>query len=291
MERFIPTNDSLNLSQKLAEEMGLSFDKESVKKLAINLHGAYFGEIISKLDMASLGLNFKQGSLRKIAAFAGSNNLKTVDIFFDELFDFWLMNMCFCNSVAAFKVLNQQEFVELEQIFESSLDLFANTYQHELIRDRFLPLKFQHLECLRFGHDLSKAMITFVLCHEIAHVSAGHLSKKSDVQFELEADLLAIEYYDTILSHPNKSGYLSFGEDFLGAPIILFNYFSVSEKRLFTKTRVRPTRKSHPNPMDRVENISPYIEAKGTEKAKYILNGFLAGLEDLVEHLALPKHI
>lgn len=291
MERFIPTDKSLELSQSLAESMGMPFDKEDVRELSKNLHPLYFNEILKKLQLSTEKFEYTQGSIRKLKASVAPNDKKAGNVFFDEMFDFWLMNICFLNAIATFKVLKEKQFNDLESLFVSTLDSTSNGYLHESIREVFEPLLFDHQECLRFAHHLSKSMIAFILCHEIAHVDLGHLGKKERPEYEIEADAKAFQYYKELLNHPDKSGYLSMGTEFLTAPILLFNYFSIAEKYKYVKTGEKTSRETHPNPIDRAKELDFLYKKVENEKASYYLEGFFKGLFDLVEPLNLPKKL
>lgn len=114
-------------------------------------------------------------------------------------------------------------------------------------------------------------MVTFILCHEIAHIQLGHLDKSQDPEHEFEADYLALELYERLLNFPKKEGYLAFNSKLLCIPIVLMNYFSILEKYRFKKSNETPSRKTHPNPIDRSENLWDVIKKRNNSEAEYLL--------------------
>ena len=287
--KFMPTDQSLAIAESVAKKLDYKFDYNKTQKLAVDLHILYFNEILDKLDIARETFNFKDGSIRKIEASLMPSSENSGGIFFDDQFGFWLSNMCHLNSIATFTIPDESECKKLVALLSSSLDCARKPYLHEALRDNFKPILFKYPDCLEVSHNLQKGMIVFVICHEIAHAAAGHLSKSKDHQLEHEADELGFTYFNQVITHPEKSEYISLTEDFLIAPVLLMYYFDLLEKYSFKITNTLPDRSSHPSPKSRVDKLLIALQKLNNQKVNDLLKSFLAGLYDLAEELDLPK--
>ncbi|MDG5490598.1 hypothetical protein [Psychroserpens sp. SPM9] len=289
---FLPNKKSLNLSKELADKLNIPFNNDEVKKLSSNLHSIYFNEIADKINLDSKTVNFFSASTRHIRAFASNDGKKNNTIFFDEQFDFWLMDMCFLNSIFTFEeIKSQKRYETLLKIYSTVFKCFYSPYLHERIRDNIKPLLFTYPECTKFAHSISKAMIAFIICHEIAHVQLGHINQVENPNLEFDADKLAFEYYDQLLNSKNKKGYLVFNNKLLCLPIILMNYFSILEKFSYIKNGNIPSRNTHPNPISRAERLWLELEKRQNSETEYLLKVLLLGLKDIIKPLNLPKTI
>ncbi|MEL7005459.1 MAG: hypothetical protein AAFN93_22415 [Bacteroidota bacterium] len=289
--KFMPTDQSLEIAKEIAEKMGYEFDDNKTKSLSIDLHVLYFNEILRKLNINPKTLSFQDGSIGKIEASIVPDLGNSGCIFFDDQLSFWLSNMCLLNSIATFTIPDEEEYKRLAYLFNSSLDCARKPYLHESSRDGFKPILLQYPDCLRVSDDLSKGMIVFIICHEIAHASSNHLHQVQDSNLELEADELGFKYYNQIVAHPKRTGYISLTNDFLIAPVLLMYYFDILEKYNFKITKRPPDRSSHPSPKSRADRLTTSLQKLNNEKVNDLLESFLAGLNDLTEELDLPDDL
>ena len=252
--KFRPTEESLEISKSFAEIAGRPFDKENVKALAENLHEVYFDEIVKKIGMEEK-VSFLPGSMRKFKASAFQDDDKNSKVFLDEQLDFWLWEVSFVTSLATFESYKSKEFTRWSALFEKTLDSFLNPFLLEKVRDLYLPLHKSYEKWTLFTHDVSKAMLGFIFCHEIAHINEGHLGTDGDADLEFETDLQAFWFYQKLISYPDKSGYFALAESMMAAPVLLMKFLSVAEQYRAQKTGKIPIRKDHPDPLDRAERF------------------------------------
>ncbi len=278
---FNPTKKSMEISKSIADKLNLDFKKKEVEYLAQNLHKVYYDEIINKLNLDLDKTEFEHGSVRKINAVVKT----TGDIYFDEQLDFWLFDMCFINSLASFEEI---EISILSEILSTTLDIFKTPRLFEFKRGRLLPLKNKYLDVLKFSHSLSKAMIVFIICHEIAHIKSNHLtnSKLSTHAKEYEADALGFEYFKKVILYPEKTGYIALQSFMLCAPIIFFNYLALEELYSYKTRGTKHSRETHPSPLERSEKLTTLLlEATSDEHDSEVLRILLGGIDNLIKLL------
>lgn len=290
ISQFLANEKSLNLSKEIAELMGYEIDLKKTKELSDTLHGKYFQSVIKSAEIDILNSKFISGSMREITSFVSSEK-KESEIFFDQQMDFWLLDMAHLNTIAACKVLNEKEFQVLEDIFDETLETFINPYKHEDLREKFKPLFFNHPKCFNLAHGISKSMIAFIICHELAHIDLNHAKFSHKIDHEFEADELATNYYLKMIENTTKRDLIYVEKQFLMLPILLLNYFGIIEKYNFVKYAISPSRKTHPSPIERAERIFNQLSHIKDNKADYFIEGYFMGLKDLIEHLNLPKKI
>ena len=75
---------------------------------------------------------------------------------------------------------------------------------------------------------MARAMYTYILCHEVAHVILEHDAKR-DFQQELEADFLGYEFFNWLIQDYNELEHLGFFEGLRRAPLALFDVFDLVE--------------------------------------------------------------
>ncbi|XLS29869.1 hypothetical protein ACJD0Z_03365 [Flavobacteriaceae bacterium M23B6Z8] len=287
-KRFVPTEESLEISQQLANKLGFEFHTDKVKHLALNLHRTYFNEIIGLLQLGHAGIDFDPGSIGQITAFIDPVAENKGMVFFDEQFDFWLSELVTINTIAACKLPPEKDFMKMVAIFEKTLKTFVIPDLHKQTRAAIKPFIFEHSDVVPLAHELSKAMMVFIICHEIAHKKLGHLGKTKSRIHEFEADLRALTYFEKIIALKKEANYIKLEESFLAAPILLMNYLSILERYLYKKFSIIPSRESHPAPIIRAKKMYEHTNTSRHPKAHEYLEGFLMGLKDIVEELHLP---
>jgi len=284
-----PTSESLDIAQRVASDLGMTFHRKSTAKLALELHKNYYTEIMKLLNIGtSEELSFLDGSIQKVDAFAQLNGKGKSIVFFDEHFDFWLTNLVFLNSITTFKILSLEQYRNIAFLFEETLSITYMTQEHKEVREKIKPILFKHIDALPFAHEFSKAMIAFVICHEIAHWKLGHLNLKKSIEHEYEADSLALDYLTLIIQQKEQGIYFKLDNRSLAAPILLFNYFSIYERYLFKKFGQSHDCSTHPDPILRSEKIWKTLKNHKNRAFHECLEAFLKGLKDIFEELQLP---
>lgn len=283
---FRANEESLRIAKEMAKKLNLSYNEEEVRELSNNLQRFYYEEIVEKTNVPLKNTAFSHGSIRRLIAKVKQNQNKSNDIYFDEQLDFWISSMCFLNSIATFTLPTPENDEEQKELLYAILTTYRMPYSFEFERELMLPLLKKHKELLLFSHDLSKAMIVFVLCHEIAHILLEHFEDKSDAHtIEFEADHYGFLLFKKVITHTDKSGYIAMQDMFLGAPIVFFYYISLAERYAESIHGISPSRETHPAPLERASKLKALLEEIEIEKANEILKNLLDGVYDLEEFL------
>ncbi|WP_299557250.1 hypothetical protein [Seonamhaeicola sp.] len=277
--------ESLRIAKNIAKKLGIPYDEEDVKRLAEILHQVYFEEIIEKLGIDSHIL-FDHGAIRKVTSHVTNIGGVREHVFFDEQFDFWLFEICFLNSIATFKPFSASTGTKLLDALRATLDVFRIADLHEFNRDDMLVLNKKYDDLLKFSHDLSKAMIAFIMCHEIAHTVSDYLRPDMSVaEREFEADTLGYNYFTRVIQHPDKSSYIALQGMFLCAPVLFFKYLGLEEDYYSNKIKSKPERKGYPSPVERERNIRLLFNEVSAHDSIYLLDLLEKGLNSLHSHL------
>lgn len=283
---FRADEESLKIAKEMAKKLSLSYNEEEVRELANNLQRFYYEEILEKINIPLENTAFSHGSIRQLIARVKQNQNMSNDIYFDEQLDFWISSMCFLNSIATFTLPTLENDKEQKEAFYAILTTYRMPYSFEFERELILPLLKKHKELLLFSHDLSKAMIVFVLCHEIAHILQEHFDDKLDNHTtEFEADHHGFLLFKKVITHSDKTGYIAMQDMFLGAPIVFFYYISLAERYVESMSGVSPSRETHPAPLERAAKLKTLLNEIEIEKANEILKNLLDGVYDLEEFL------
>lgn len=284
---FSATDESLELAALFAKELQLPFHRSEVDKVSENLQALYYNEIVEKLNLPLPSTRFDHGAVRKIIAQASVNHTDgTEKIYIDEQLDFWLLDMCFINAMATFKKV---KITKLEKLLSSALQTFRLPYLFESERQLMLPAFKKHVDLLPVSHAMGKAMLVFIICHEIAHLTLKHFDKDLErEEEELEADEVGYSYFKKVILHPDKSGYIALQEMYLCAPVLFFNYLDIIEHFTAKATGTFPDREGYPKPLKRAEKVTAQFNLLCKEHDRYVLDSFLKGLDTLRKILSLP---
>jgi hypothetical protein len=278
---FAADQEGLRVAQTVARIMGVNFDPDAARESADNLHRSYFDAITSLLGPTVTSVDFDASALRLINAFAEHSEQGTEKIFFDEQLDFWLLTCAQLTAVAACKQLEAAEYRDLISLFLATLEVPNNPYLHEEYRPRFKHFLFAYHDCLELSHALSRAMIVFTICHELGHVQLGHTRTDESLTHEIEADELAATFFAKVIEAGTSAGHIFVHPKLSGAPILMMHFFDMFERHRFKQTGRTPSRSTHPHPLERGkrlrECLSQYLDAD----AFYVLDGFIAALEDI----------
>ncbi|MFK5855588.1 MAG: hypothetical protein QM503_05620 [Bacteroidota bacterium] len=277
--------ESLRIAKTIAEKLGIPYNEEDVKHLSEILHQVYYEEIIEKLGIDS-NILFDHGVTRKITSHVTNIGGAREHVFFDEQFDFWLFEICFLNSIVTFKPFSASTGTKLINALRATLDVFRIADLHEFNRDDMLKLNEEYDDLLKFSHDLSKAMIAFIICHEIAHTVSDYSRPNMSVEErEFEADKLGYDYFTTVIQHPDKSSYIALQDMFLCAPVLFFKYLDLEEDYYSNKIRSNLEREGYPSPAEREGNIRLLFNEVSANDSIYLLKILEKGLNSLHSHL------
>lgn len=283
---FRATEKSLDIAAEVARLVGQSFDLEETSSFVGRLHRTYYDNIVKTLGLSNMTIGFASGNSRQVAAFVPR---QSTIVHFDEHLDFWTFTLTHLLTVSACKVLSVDERSVLLKLFHFVADpvLFPSRYSEA--RERLLPWIRQHSDCLELSHALSRGMIVFIICHEIAHTVLGHTRIVTSKTHEFKADALAVEYFRRIQQEGTNVEWIFVHQKVLCAPILLLRLVSHAESIVETRTGTSPNRESHPAPSERAGRIGALLSSAMTDGCKYVLDSFSAALDDIVADLGLES--
>lgn len=266
--------------------VGQPFDREDTRKLSRRLHRAYFESIVEALELDLDSLGFASGSAGQVAAFVPR---ATSIVHLDEQLDFWTFTVTHLLAVAACKRLSDDERCVLLDLFAFACEpeLFAE--RHDESRARFQPWMHEHDDCLELSHALSRAMLVFVICHELGHAALGHTKMQASLSHEHEADELAIRYLSKIQRKGTNVRWIFLHEKLLCAPVLLFRILAFSELVTAKRTGEMPSSTTHPSPNDRAARVEAQLDGVLLEGARYVLDGFSKALDGIWHDLNLSQ--
>ena len=279
---------ALDRSEELARSVGLPFDREKTRELTRHLHDHYFRRLLKILPDVPPGLQFDALALRTLDAFISGDDNRIV---FDEQIDFWLMTCAQLNTIAACFEMEPAEYQSLVKLFGDYSNIRANPFQHEELRKRFWPyLNHYGAPALKLSHALSRSMILFIICHEIAHARLGHLQHPATPEHEWEADATASDLWGLVIDAGESAADIFVSPKIAGAPILMMRYLDLAERYHFRKSNRSPSRTTHPSPLSRATRLRECLRSRlQMDTAAYLLNGFERTLDDLIKFEDLPE--
>jgi len=163
--------------------------------------------------------------------------------------------------------------------------LYSSAELQESVREGFWFYMQKYKRCMEFSHTLSKAILGYILCHEIAHCQLGHLDQPASMAIEFEADLLASQHFIKLIeadsSDRDTTFYIHPAQQ--AAPLMSMELLSLHETWLSLKGVSVSDNKFHPVASDRKSNIEAQILPFLNEDSAHFYQGFLNGVRDIKE--------
>lgn len=280
---------SLTAAELVARALEAPFDREATKALAQRLHQAYYLQLGAVLGEPFTTTPFDASALRNVNAYAERSTASGADtIYFDEQLDFWLLTCVHLTTVAACKALSAIEYRSLIQLLMGQLDVPGNPYLHERHQARFKGFMMRHVDCLELSHALSRAMVVFVMCHEVAHTSLGHTAEEQRIEHEIEADRLAASFFTRVIDAGAEAGLIFIHPKLAGAPVLWMRLFDLLERHIFRQSGTKISGRTHPPALTRAAWLEGHLSDRLNPDARYILDGFVAALDDIARLEELP---
>lgn len=280
--KFVTTPQSLEIAETVASWMGRSFDPVENQKIVDCFYEKLFADILRTLELPEDIVDFVSGSFRKTTTFAAKGAAGD-QIILDESFDFWTWGLSHYACIATFEVLNDEEWPKLIENLGKMLLLYNDAHMHESVREGFWHYMEKYKECLEFSHMLSKGILGFILCHEIAHCQLDHLNTKASKEMELEADTLAAQHFIKLI-HANQTDEnvaFQLHSAQQAVPLISMGLLALHETWLSLNGVLPPSDSLHPSANERKENIENEIVSVLNEDSAYVYEGFLKAMDDI----------
>lgn len=287
-ERAVPTDGSLAFAAQISALLDIPFDRDEVEALSRELFETMFSDLVSVLQIDPDSVRFESGYFFATRAFALPRKDGTPQINIDTTFDYWISTLCLLASVATFEVPGPARWTDLLEQVDATFHLFDDAKRYARARDGMTPFltDFHHL--LNLSEGLSRAMLVFVLCHELAHCQLGHMNAQEDKHTELDADRLAAQLFLRVVAFgaQNNDTTIHIDPKVAGAPIIFMYLLALYEAWLARQGRDFADTSRHPNARDRLECIEPILLPELSEVACNVIDGLKAGIDDIKSTIA-----
>jgi hypothetical protein len=214
----------------------------------------------------------------------------------DELVNMFLTRF---SCVAFYSSMNTEEAIDIKAINRMFIGVIDTLVCRnvDISVDGMIEIITKYENATKYACLFSRAMYSYYLCHEIAHIALNHTENTKDNEYE--ADALAYEiFYATILNRASLK-HLEFFQGLRRAPLALFDILDTVE---YFKTEIldQPSNfTTHPEPFlrkaallnqfdfgDDVESFNLYLVV--SEKAvalKHYINKYKGALRVNIEKI------
>lgn len=109
------------------------------------------------------------------------------------------------------------------------IDIFACRCRYVRIDEIVLDVMTKNEHITKFACFMSRAMYTFLLCHEIAHIvkKHGNVVDGNSIKNEFEADSVGYEIFNSLIKNADEHKHLEFFPGLQRAPLALFEIFDL----------------------------------------------------------------
>ncbi|MEO1019172.1 MAG: hypothetical protein AAFY56_16000 [Pseudomonadota bacterium] len=294
LKQYFPTQQSLDLAERIAHAQGQSFDREATHKLAGSLYDVMFADLIRILELGQLRIDLRSGVYRFARAFSANAQNGRPAIVLDMVFDHWVFSLTQLVTICAFTVPDNRERQRIITDVSELFALFNYSGDFENSRTRMAQYLLQseyNGQLLNLTAALARAMIVFVLCHEIAHVTLGHLSSKEEnEQLELSADAKALEYFHAVVEYgkTDRETHVHIDPKVGCAPIVLSIIFELYEAWLESRGASFEEVSNHPPAKRRTRQLQNLMHLELGLEGREIVKGATFAIQDLRSWLKLP---
>lgn len=185
--------------------------------------------------------------------------------------------------MATFIPPDDRPMAQLTRVTDQLMAFFVDASVFEDVRHSMLPLITEYSELLNLTHGLARAMLVFVLCHEIAHIEAGHLHEPASRDRELAADQAAAGLFLEVIQVGERAHatHIFIDPKIACAPLLLTAFLDLLEAWHQARFGAAPSQTNHPAAADRLAVLEPVLSPHFNDTAVNVLEGFRAGILDL----------
>lgn len=290
--RYHATDASLDFALDLARRAGVHADRAETRAASATLYEDAFAALLAALDIPAADVPFHPpfhpevfGLTSALAADPGGDGPR---VLFDETLDLWLFAMAHFTTVAAFGEIDDDAFFAILKKIKGALRLFDSAGLRPRVLDDLRPELEGHPDCLNLSGGVARALMVFVLCHEIAHCRLGHLRQAVAPALELEADEAAARMFvDVIGKEPAlKASPVYVDPKLAGVPVFLPLWLGLQEQYRTILTGRAPNRSTHPAPQERAEATRRVLAPHLNETAAQILTALENAVDDCARAMA-----
>jgi len=188
-----------------------------------------------------------------------------------------------------FAAIVEAGFFSLLEKMKRGLLLLARPTTRPRVLEDLRPELETHPECLNVAGGVARALVVFVLCHEIAHGRLGHLDQPEGPEIELEADREAARMVLSIVAQGDalRQSPIYIDPKLAGVPVILPRWLALFEQRVEALSGRSPDRAGHPDPDRRAEATAVLLRPRVGETATTLLEALESGIDDFRRAMAV----
>lgn len=194
--------------------------EENFFKDIINISKKYIGNMpdIQFLPRRKFDFNVSVGTL-------GTKKI----IFAEELVLSFLTEFsCFAFFLVMYNTDKEATAKEIKRHMVAAIDIFICRKKNTGLDDVLLEAIGKNDHSTKFACYMARAMYTYMLCHEVAHVILEHEEKQNFHQ-EFQADALGYKIFNQLIRNSEELEHLEFFEGLRRAPLALFDIFDLVE--------------------------------------------------------------
>lgn len=280
-KRFKTTRSSLALAKTIADELGMEMDEAENIARVENYYDDMYRDILKMLELGDDIADLHSGNYSTSQIFAARTSDGKDVVVFDMVFDFCIYYLCLLITIQATFKLEAEELQQLIEDVSVLMHILKNPNQFKVQRERMQHYNVKYPKALMLSHPIGRTMTIFMLCHEIAHCTLGHVSKTSDKQHEFDADMKASEYFARIVDKGalNKETFAYIDPKITFSPLFLFQIFDVYEHWL-SMTGYQNTHDSHPPAQLRMKHVEPFFSNIMNEQSNELHQGLTKTIID-----------
>jgi hypothetical protein len=167
-------------------------------------------------------------------------------IFADELVLLFLNAFSFGAFYSSMEVPKLKGRRDINRFLVAVIDIYACRHK-DYAPKNILEIITEMDNSTRFASLMSRAMYSFLLCHEIAHIALNH-NDESWIN-EFNADALGYEIFSSAIRNRKNLKHLELFDGLARAPLALFELFDLINFFKSTILEINSVSSSHPNPL------------------------------------------
>ncbi len=259
----------MKLAQAVAEACDLEFDARNVEELADRLHNEIYSELVSFLGLEQSAPQFHYGGYAQAQASAVQTEDQRHHIILDTVFDYWVSSLTHLMVIATTRTMENREWQLLIVSTKEFFSLLTNVNQFQTVKEKFSIHLLEYSDCLNVSHALGRAMIIFVLCHELAHFQLDHFSREASEEMEFEADRLASDYFMQVANEYSSlnGSVICIDPKIACAPLALTRLFELYETWLGLCNNTPAIEQDHPAANERRSLLESLMKTRLNETA------------------------
>ena len=287
--RYVPSEDSLNKAEQIAEKLGITMDREQTAVQAMDLLALYFKDLQLALPEHCAEITFEDMAHRdRIENYADGEQAKPL-IRIDQHFSQWQSSLNLITIIFSCYDLPSEQLQELGNLLEKRFRQLQNPIAHQILRQEEWSWMRDFAEVMPLESVLSKAMDIFVITHEIAHHHLRHLDDEPSKAQEFEADRLGYELLIRVQEQADKLNYAKLDRKTLAGPCLCLGYLDLYERWLAKASGFKAVAEydAHPKASERKQALLKQFSNTWDEPTWELYKAMNESLEDFSRGLGI----